>query len=168
MSIKESRESTPRKWHYTVGARFLSIVSDGMIKLATAGLPIDEKPIVWFSTNPDWEQTANKLSLAYGKLIRLDRARTAELGGGLVRIGVAPETAPHDWCALKELSGMSGRVAQGLYRAAIEMGAHPGDWWGAFDAVSRSKWEVVQVYQDGTWIDIPLEHALERARGTNQ
>ena len=57
-----------------------------------------------------------------------------------MRFGVAPETAPRDWRALKELSGMSGRMAQGLYREAIARGARPGQWWGTFEPVPRSQW----------------------------
>src|SRR5262245_44666416 len=112
--------AAPIKWHYTTGQKFRLIVTDGEILPATAGVPEGERPIVWFSTAPDWETTANKYLLRRdGTIEHLDRAKTAELDGGLVRFGVAPETAPHDWEALKELSGMSSEMAQGLYRVAI-------------------------------------------------
>jgi hypothetical protein len=110
---------------------------------------------VWFSTAPDWEPTATKsLVTADGTLMPENRATTEKFGGGLARIGVSPETAPHDWRTLKELSGMSNKIAQRLYRAAIDCGSRPGHWWGTFDAVPRSKWIAVQVYRNGEWIDV--------------
>lgn len=114
--------------------------------------------MVWFSTNQDWELTANKSwQNPDGSLIFLDKIKTRELGGGLERFGAAPETAPHNWRALKELSGMSGGMAQGLYREAIARGARPGQWWGTFERVLRSQWTAIEVYRDGTWVPVPLD-----------
>ena len=85
--------------------------------------------------------------------IDLTMEQTRELGGGLVRIGVAPETAPHDCGALKQLSGMSSKMAQGLYRAAINKGSRPGNWWGTFERVPREKWPAVETWQHGVWLE---------------
>lgn len=151
---------TRTKWHYTVLQHIIQIDNDGVIKPATAGVPQDEKPIVWFSTNQDWEPTANKCAVnGDGLIIDLNKEQTEMLGGGLVRIGVDAETAPYDWRALKELSGMSGRIAQGLYDAAIACGARPGDWWGTFDPVPRSKWTAAEVFKNGSWVPVPLDVA---------
>jgi hypothetical protein len=150
--------AVPIKWHYTTGQKFRMIVESGEIKPATAGVPPGEKPIVWFSTAPDWEPTANKAwRNPDGTIAHLDREQTAKLAGGLVRFGVASEIAPYDWHALKELSGMSNEMAQGLDRAAIEQGSRPGQWWGTFDAVPRSKWIAIQVHRDGQWVDAALD-----------
>jgi hypothetical protein len=139
------------KWHYTIGVHFENIIRDGEIKQSTDH--VRYKPIVWFSTAPDWEPTANKNRVEKdGRIISLNREETEREHGGLVRIGVAPETAPHDWQALKELSGMSSKIAKGLYDAAIKEGSRPGDWWGTFEPVPKSKWIAVEVYQNGTWI----------------
>lgn len=84
----------------------------GAILPAVTYVPRGERPIVWFSFDPLWEPTACK-SMVHdgGSLIHLDRDGTAKHGRGLVRIGVAPSKAPHDWRTLKELSGMSSNVA---------------------------------------------------------
>ncbi len=146
------------RWHYTIGQKLVLILQDGLIKPATAGVPPGEKPIVWFSSNPNWEPTACKATFdENGVFSRLTMAETADLGGGLVRFAVAPETAPHDWRALKDLSGMAGWMAQHLYREGITQGARPGDWWGTFDPVPRSKWIAVQVYDSGRWVDVPFD-----------
>ena len=48
---------------------------------------------------------------------------------------------------------MPGKHAQGLYQTAIRRGARPGQWWGTFVPVPRSKWIAVQGYHDGQWVD---------------
>jgi hypothetical protein len=142
---------TPQKWHYTTAEKFIQIARDGVIKPSPAYSPASERPIVWFSSNQEWERTANKSVLNPDGTVAGDMMTTLKSGGGLVRIGVSPETAPYDWWTLTTLSGMSVRTAQILYRAAIETGARAGDWWGTFDPVPRSRWTAVHVYQKGHW-----------------
>ncbi len=64
--------------------RFNDILRDGFIKPATAGLPPGERPAVWFSSNPVWEETANKRAEFDGYLIPLNREQTALCGDGLM------------------------------------------------------------------------------------
>ena len=47
-------------YHYTTGFAANKITADGEIK--TTGLYIckNEKPAVWFSTNPNWDETVRK------------------------------------------------------------------------------------------------------------
>lgn len=71
---------------------------------------------MWFSAGEHWEPTANKAKLEGDKLRKLSAAETCLEGNGLVRIGVMPETAPHDWRALQQLSGMSSKIANSLYK----------------------------------------------------
>jgi hypothetical protein len=152
-------ERTERtRWHYTTGENLSLILRDRFIKPATAFVPLGERPIVWFSTNPNWEPTASKATIDQDNVFsRLTMAETAELCGGLARFAVAPETAPHDWRALKGRSGMSNRMVQHLYKEGINQGARPGDWWGTFDPVPRSKWIAVQGYELGRWVDAPFD-----------
>lgn len=149
-------------WHYTTGELFRLIVESGELRPATTYVPENERPIVWFSSNKNWEQTANKaLRNNDGTVRSLDRDEMAALGGGLVRIGVHPETAPHDWHALKELSRMSSKMAQGLYKSAIRKGSRPGEWRGTFEPVPREKWTAVEVYQNNEWVPVPFLRADE-------
>jgi hypothetical protein len=144
-------------WHYTTGKNFEAITRDGLIVPATAGVPKREKPIVWFSSNQYWEQTAGKmLKLQDGTLVKLTMEETCKFGRGLVRIGAAPETAPHDWVALKRLGRMSKRTARGLWAAGIKDGADPAEWFGTFDSVPREKWKAVHLFQGGTWNPVKL------------
>jgi hypothetical protein len=148
-----------RLWHYTTGENFVQIVEDDAIKPATEHVPKNERPIVWFSLNQRWEQTANKgRRTADGRRVTATMMEMCELGGGLVRIGVAPETAPYDWKTLRDLSGMSSAMARGLYNAAIEQGARPGEWRGTFELVPQSQWTAVEVLRDNVWV--PFEEAM--------
>ena len=133
-------------WHYTTLTHFLDIDRDGEIRLATAFVPQSERPIVWFSKSPNWEPTATKKVVVQG---RLRDATLAEMAP-LVRIGVAedPERL-HPWVRLKKLANMSRKTARGLERAALDMQAHPGDWWGAFSPIARGLWRAVEISLDG-------------------
>lgn len=112
-------------WHYTIGFHYERILAEGLIKPATAGIDPGERLIVWFSKNQIWEPTAQKGDFT--------KEEMHERLGGLIRIGVAPETAPYDWNAVKRLSGVSSRMANGMYWAGINHGSRPGDWRGTFD-----------------------------------
>ncbi len=133
-------------WHYTIAAYLESIIKDGFIYPATAGVPKGERPIVWLSSNMLWEQTANKGGAS-------SMEETAQVGGGLVRIGVQPETAL-PWLKLKRLSRMQEWMATALVRSAKEMGANPFEWWGTFTPVSQSKWTAIETWSNGSWASL--------------
>lgn len=82
---------------------------------------------------------------------------TRRRAGGLVRIGVSTETAPHNWQALKRLSGMKSRMAKGLEATGSKLNSRPSEWFGTFETVPRQKWAAVEVYQDGQWVPTPFE-----------
>jgi hypothetical protein len=161
LEASDRKQEDPILWHYTVGRRLIQILRDGRIRPAIAGVPASERPIVWFTRSPKWEQTANKLWRAPdGRFIALNQQQTAERCGGLARIGVSPDTAPSDWKTLRELSGMSTREAYRLYNSAIRQGSRPGDWRGAFDAVPQSRWIAIELYEAGEWRRVPKEQSV--------
>jgi len=140
-------------WHYTVMERLHRILQDGEIRPSTAGIPKKEKPAVWFSSNAAWEPSANRLwQDVDGRVARLSKDQTFVLGGGLARIGVAPDVAPHDWKAYKRISGMATARAKTVYDEAIRAGARPGEWFASFDAVGRAKWLTVEAWDGERWM----------------
>ena len=142
----------PIVWHYTVGEHLTKILTDGEIRPATTMVAVGEKPAVWFSLRDDWEPTANKLIQHPDGSVELGTKETThENGGGLARIGVAPETAPHDWQAFKRLSGVKPKVASALYNAAIADGASPRDWRVSFSSVPISEWLAIEVWDGENW-----------------
>ncbi|MCU1325133.1 MAG: hypothetical protein JWN34_503 [Bryobacterales bacterium] len=113
-------------WHYTTGIGFIGIVEDGYIRPATRHVPRGERPVVWFSINQFWEYTANKgWPDKNGNAITLTMEQTAERCAGLFRFGVLHEHAPYDWRQIRQLSGMSTRMANGLHKVATAAGASP-------------------------------------------
>src|ERR1041384_3525889 len=95
-------------WHYTVGAKMKAILCDQVLKPATAGVPEGERTAVWFSTNPIWESTANKLwQHDNGTIVRLTKDETDSLCKGLFRIEVAQEAAPLTAFQFRKQSGIS-------------------------------------------------------------
>lgn len=154
-----SRHPTETRWHYTVGQYFDAITKAGLLRPATAGVPIGERPAVWFSVNPVWEETANKSLVAPGgRLIPGTRETTHSRGGGLLRFGVAPHDAPHDWESFKKMSGIVPKHARGLYAAAVSCGARPGEWYVSFEPVPREKWLTVEWWNGEEWTtDRPMK-----------
>jgi hypothetical protein len=82
----------------------------------------------------------------------MNTVQTHELGGGLARIGVSPEVAVHDWKQFKQLSGISTRAASEIYNRAAHLGSRPGEWFASFEAVPRSAWKAVEVWDGMQWI----------------
>jgi len=153
---QEKAAVTTTQWHYTIGTKLVQIIKSGKILPATAGVRGKEKPVVWFSSREDWEPTANKLLVneTTGAFHSCTKEETHELGGGLVRIGVAPEIAGHDWKAFKQESGISRKVAHGLYNAAVSQGSRPGDWYVSFSPVPRSQWLAIELWDGSQWVPV--------------
>jgi hypothetical protein len=142
-------------WHYTVKQRLDLILSDRLIRPAIRYVDLEkEKPVVWFSSNQIWEETANKMWRDSSGLHPLNKEQTHNLAGGLARIGVSPETAPHTWSDFKRLSGVESEKAQELYQAAITLGGTPSEWFVSLEPVSAEKWLAVELYDGANWIPL--------------
>jgi len=144
-------------WYYTTGRKLAQIIERGEIEAAPVGESKKEKPTVWFSANQDWDPAANEpWRSPDGTVTRLNKDQTFVVGGGLARIGVSPEVAPHDWKAFKRLSGISPKTAKELYNSAVQAGSRPGQWFAALENVPRSKWIAVEVMEGTTWVARPM------------
>lgn len=140
-------------WYYTTGRKLNEIIELGEIRVGSLGTSKKEKAAVWFSANQDWDPAANEPWQAPdGAVLRLNKDQTFVMGGGLGRIGVAPEVAPHDWKAFKSLSGISSKAAKELYNSAIQAGSRPGQWFASFENVPRSKWQAIEAMEGATWV----------------
>ena len=137
-------------WYYTTGQELNEIL--GLGELVPAAID-REKPAVWFSANQDWEPIANMpWREPHGASRRLSKDQTFVMGGGLARIGVAPETAPNDWKAFKRLSGISSKAAKEVYNTAVQSGSRPGQWFATFAIVPRQKWLAVEILEGDVWV----------------
>ena len=148
-------------WHYTTGQHFKDIVDDGFIRPATSRHTAGERPIVWFSSNQEWEPTATKIFEAHdGRTWRMSKDKLRVRGNGLVRFGVTRRTAKLDWTAIKRFSGMSRGTARHLKVSGRRLGSKPEWWFGSFDPVQRSEWVAIDVLDEGRWVRVFREGEL--------
>ena len=141
-------------WHYTFGQNFQRIVSDKAIKPSNAYLGTDAPAVVWFSRNQIWDSAATKSLVGDdGTVQNLTMEELRQHGGGLYRIGVAHETAPHNWDAFVQKSGISHDTAVELRRVAKKNGASLKEWFASFDPVEQSKWLAVELMDNHKWIN---------------
>lgn len=147
-------------WHYTTGTKMPSIQAEGVIRTSPHVFP-SEREAVWFSSNPVWERTAAKAMCDpwTGVVVTLTTMdEHIEYCGGLYRICVAPEVAPHDWNAFRRLSGISPKYANGLREIGYRWGARISEWFVSFEPVPRSQWFGIEVWEQEAWKPFLPEH----------
>jgi hypothetical protein len=144
----------PVVFHYTTGLKLRSIINTGCIRPSTAHVPANEKPVVWFSTSPDWEPTATKVPIPG----RAGQVLTAKAQGGLVRITVPGTCAPYVFPQLPLIAGTSPSACIGLLLAGLQLGADPGAWRFTPTPVPTALFREVEFYDfanDG-WVAVDL------------
>ena len=142
-------------WHYTTGQCSIGIMESGVILPATAKVPAGERPIVWFSSNQEWEPTSTKIFEAHdGRTWRMSKDELRVRGNGLVRFGVTRRTAKLDWTAIERFSGMSRDTARNLNVSGRRQGSKPEWWFGSFDPVQRPEWVAIDVLEEGQWVRV--------------
>ncbi|WP_395117723.1 hypothetical protein ACFCQI_14185 [Rhodanobacter sp. FW102-FHT14D06] len=135
-------------YHYTIRDCATAIINSGSILPATAGVPVGEKPVVWFSSNKTWEPTANKMILHPSGLLRsLTFPEMVKLV--LVRFAMPSDTLL-TWPQIIEATGVSDDMVTGLKRAARKQGAKPSEWFGSLSPVPVEGL-VMDMYQGGAW-----------------
>ena len=158
-----NKRQTANLYHYTVGQHIIKIIEQGAILPATVGLPKGERPIVWFSSSPTWDETCNKGAVQNGQPILLTREQTAAEYGGLFRVIVLPDVAPYSWQRLRFLSKMHPAIADKLEETARAVGSNSDEWFGTFKSVTRDKWTAIETLVDEGWVsyDLPKSVAAE-------
>lgn len=157
--------TTPLLWHYTIGQNYKLILADKMIKPSSAYTGTNEFPVIWFSRNQVWDSSATKgIDQPDGAWKQLTLEELREVGGGLFRIGVARETAPHNWDEFVRLSGMPRDRALGMRKVAKDKGASHKDWFVSFDPVERAKWVTVGLWENNQWVNVENSQANQHSR----
>lgn len=153
-SLRDAPALITKLWHYTIWNYLPSILESG-IKVATANVPTNEKPVVWLSKNQFWEETANKSYKNNGKIYKGDMEDTRKLGGGLVRINVSRKISPITWNEFVEKKHIQKRHAWLLINAAKKDGANPDDWYVSFEGVETEDFLCIEYLNDeNEWVDI--------------
>jgi hypothetical protein len=144
-----------RIWHYTVYQNWEGILESGFIKTSDTLIESGEKPAVWFSTNPNFEQTARKIiqDTETGE-IKLNQGRDElfEAGFQCVRIEVVPTLPFINWKKYKKISGISKGVAKAMEKVGIEQGANPAEWLALFEPVSLDYCKNIEIWDGKQWV----------------
>jgi hypothetical protein len=149
-------------WHYTTARAFQSISADGAIK--PSALASEPRPAVHFSSNQQWEPTANKGVIA---AVNADQAMTfAELADSttLIRIGVDRATVPMSWRNFRSASGMTNSEADAVEASGRSVGGARMEWFSSFEPVPRQEWKSLQVLRGRVWTDA-VEESLSQSIG---
>ena len=139
-------------WHYTIGHHFLIIDKIGAL-IPYGGAKNDplepnEKQGIWFSTEPFWEPTAQKWDLV-GKLLGMQG--TYEKGGGLIRIGIEPNTVKLV-SFNRYAKTISAIRADGMRLRARLQGGNCKRHFVTYARVPCEQWAAVERYDGQKWV----------------
>jgi hypothetical protein len=149
-------------YHYTTSEKLNSIYADGLLLPSAIGIGNREIPIVWFSSNPRWEPTANK-SIGYranGLDVPVRPLTTSEMAGmfTLVRFGIhASRTLP--WHQLRKAARIAHTEQRRLIRRARRVGSTPIDWFGSLDPIPIAETIREDMNPSREWVLNEIDHA---------
>lgn len=148
-----SDRETKYTYHYTTVQKGEQIFKSSQINPTDTNVPINETPIVWFSSRQDWEPTANKGMInEMGCYVSLDKWETYTFGGGLIRFGVDPDILV-PFPKIGRLSNMTKSEEKRLIRSGKQMGSNHTDWFGTNEPVKKDKWLVIEYWKSGETLE---------------
>jgi hypothetical protein len=128
-------------WHYTTDDKLNSIYADEALLPTAIAIGPNERPVLWFSSNPVWEPTANKaLGVERNGQRTMIRPMTnAEMFRmfKLRRFGIDSERLMH-WPVLRKAARIGMTEQRRMIKRAREMGSAPHHWYGTLDPVPLS------------------------------
>lgn len=138
-----------RLFHYTIVSLLKKILDSKQIAVATIGVPVEERPVVWFSARQDWEPTAtpswNGRQITFEELCKIETP---------ARIEINPQAAPLNWKAWRTQSGVKARMAWGLEVTAIRLHSSVAEWRMSFDPVGEKDWLAIEIFLGGVWTSL--------------
>jgi len=145
-------------FHYTTGQTLQKILAAGKLEPRNSILIPSGRPIVWFTSRNEWEQTANAIVTEPGTLqpLPLGRTETAKNFGGLARIAVKS-----DHRDLMQFNKVCKRAQvdhahrKAIVRLGERLGSRPVDqWWGSLQPVPFKEFAFVELFWLGHWKNI--------------
>ena len=149
-----------RLWHYTFIQSFYNMTQDGVIKTSsTVRISEMEKPVIWLSSNPVWEETVRKAlrDPETGEISEaLSRDELFQRGYPAVRIKTNSElVAVRSWRHFKKYSGIPKKEAKALAQVALKWGANPKEWWVSYEDIPLTSCLLpIEIWNGSKWIDI--------------
>lgn len=145
-------------FHYTTGHALQKILSSGKLEPHSSMLIPSGRPILWFTSRAEWEQTANVIVTQPSTLqpLPLGRAETAKNFGGLARIGIRDDyRGLMKFNKTCKLALVDKAHAKAIVRLGERLGSRPLDqWYGSLDAIPYSKDLAVELFWMGHWKSI--------------
>lgn len=152
MSIEIQLQSADNAWHYTTGEKLLLIQRSGKLKTTAIGTSYPERPVLWFSTHPEFEPTAQKLLHGLGPVRRATVIELRKYAKGLFRFGISrSKLVP--WRELVINARMSRTVARKLEERGRECGAYPGQWFGSFNDIACDQLILEKMDDQMNWLE---------------
>ena len=117
-------------WHYTTEEKLNPIYADGCLKPSAIGIGPKERPVLWFSSNPIWEPTANKaLGIAGVGLARPMTNGEMAAHFRLIRFGL-DHTLTLPWNLIRKAANIAHTEQRRLIKRAKKVNAFPSQWFG--------------------------------------
>lgn len=141
-------------FHYTNKIALNSIMREGVIRLAVESAVGKERPVVWLSDDPFWEETANKMVMDSNGNAHFGDRNTTQRVAGLARIEVERDPTIQRWNHFKRNGWFSDARKRGLEQAALQMKANPYQWFVSTETILKSKWKSIQIFNGSVWEEL--------------
>ena len=141
-------------WHYTTGENFKMIVADGALRPWADEFVEDERPILWFSMEQDWEPSATKgvIDSETGKKRLCTWEEMLTLGDGVARLGTGcDKLIPFEQLCTR--ARIPTKLAEALVTTGRKMGADPANWLGTLDPMPIEGM-AIDVLQVDAWVSV--------------
>lgn len=151
-------------YHYTNGLKINKIIDSGVL-LTSPRIPKPrEKPLVWFSSHPEWEKTANKIARLNGIDSLLNQHETALHCHGLFRFCIDTENTKYtiyQWPKIAVVGKIPDTIKKRLLKRAKLCATLPSQWYGIFEEVDIQD-TTIEEYVRGVWTNIDMNEAKPR------
>lgn len=150
--------SDARFFHYTAGPKLQAILEAGELRPSNAGAP-NERPLLWFSSNPRWEPTATKMVATQRGVRHLSMAEQRTLFG-CVRFELGAPLVPLllPWAEACRAAGTSRDDRRALERSGKRLGGNPDQWFAYPEPIPLADCMAVERMDDaGQWVSLALQ-----------
>lgn len=145
-------------WHYTTYERYREIFKEGFLQPSSIFQGEGIKPILWFSFNQDWEESANRNLVFHdtGERKLATKEEMKKYGGGLVRFGVhiigkgngfvgssGQKILP--WSGIFKKARVPKSMVKDAEKSFLEKGFNLWEWVGQFTPLSIQGCDEIQI-----------------------
>lgn len=139
-----------RLWHYTPAHRLIDIIESGHIKFSIDTFE-NEKPVVWFSSNPVWENSVVKYVRTEESEKQLITKESMLRICGLGRIEVKYTEEIITWQLLKEYNGVNPECNDFFEMAGDLFGGNPTEWYASHTQCDMKNWLKIEIWKNELW-----------------